>query len=145
MDGDAARERTKAVPMSTAKVVSEAFESSGTGGIRAAIEEMVRETVRAHEQRARREAVARLIRVTDGMIAEVEELNLREVTRIPACLEMRAQLVFEMLGFEPKPPLSAQPTPTRLIDTLFDAQQLLFDLKVGEDPDGLRWAAGGRG
>lgn len=124
--------------MSTAKVFSEAFESSGTGGIRAAIEEMVRETVRAYEQRARREAVARMIRVTDAMIAEAEELNLREVTRIPARLEMRAQLVFEMLGFEPKPPLSVEPTATRLVDTLFDAQQILFDLKVSEDPEALR-------
>ncbi|MFZ0218032.1 MAG: hypothetical protein WAM30_19030, partial [Candidatus Dormiibacterota bacterium] len=104
------------------------------GGIRAAVDTMVLEAERAREERAKREAVQRLIQVTDRMIAELEELNLREVPRVPDELRMRARLVFAGLGFEPRPSLPVAPTPTQLIDSVFDAQQIVFELKADPEP-----------
>lgn len=117
--------------MSTARVFGDATQQRAAGGIRAAIDAIVLAAARIYEERARREAVARLIRVTDGMIAEAEELNLREVRYVPDRLRMRAQLVFGLVGFEATSAIRLRPTPTGLIDALFDAQQLLFDAKVG--------------
>lgn len=104
----------------------------GRAGIRAAIDAIVSEALRAGAQRAERDAVPRLIGVTDGIIAELEELNLQDVPSVPEPLRARALLALACIGLAPR--LRAQPTPTQVLDALFDAQQRLFDWKHATAP-----------
>ena len=127
--------------MSTVRVSSEATRPPGSGGFRATIDAILFEAGWASEERARRQAIAHLIQVTDAIIAEAEELNLRDVGRISDGLRIRAHRAFQVLGAGASS-LPIQPTPTWLIDAMFDAQQILFDLKLGEAPDEFPWMLG---
>lgn len=103
------------------------------GGIQAAVATMVSDALHEHEERLAREAVRHLIRVTDGMIAELEALNLREETQVPEGWEARLILLLANLPFEPKVKIPARPSPTQVLDFLFDIQQVLFDRKNEAD------------
>jgi DNA-binding HxlR family transcriptional regulator len=103
------------------------------GGIQAAVATMVSEALREHEDRLAREAVRHLINVTDGMIAELEALNLREEPSVPEGWQARLILLLASLPFEPKVKIPARPSPTQVLDFLFDIQQVLFDRKNEAD------------
>jgi hypothetical protein len=74
------------------------------------------------------------IRVIDGMLEELEQMNLRRARRVPITWEPRLALLAANLP----PAVQADPaelragvSPNRLIEALFDVQDQLFDLKVG--------------
>jgi hypothetical protein len=73
--------------------------------------------------------VAILIRWTDAMIGELEEDNLRDVRQVSGAWFPRLANLFSVLPFGFRPWLPARPTPTEVMDVLYDAQQNLFDIK----------------
>jgi len=99
------------------------------GGIQAAITSMVSAARQAHEERLEREAIWRLIQLTDGMIEELEELNLREVPSVSDRWRPVLVLLCASLPFQLRVRFISRPSPTELLDVLFDIQQALFDLK----------------
>lgn len=84
-----------------------------------------------------RERIPQLIRWTDAMIEELEELNLLEVRRVDISWRPRLALLFSCLPFEYRPSMRAHPSPTQIVDVLFDIQAHLFNLKNGRET----WAA----
>ena len=99
------------------------------GGIQAAITSMVSAARQAHEERLQREAIWRLIQLTDGMIEELEELNLRGVRSVSDSWRPLLVLLCASLPFQLRVRFVSRPSPTELLDVLFDIQQALFDLK----------------
>lgn len=95
-----------------------------------AVEEMVRELAEARLRTLERERTSALISWTDGMIGELELLNLRDVARVPSEWRGRLALLLASLPFEYVPRLKPYPwSPTEVLDMLFDLQAYLFDLK----------------
>jgi hypothetical protein len=74
------------------------------------------------------------IRVIDGMLGELEEMNLRSARRVPIVWEPRLALLAANLPravhVDPTE-LRSGISPNRLIEALFGLQDQLFDLKVG--------------
>lgn len=100
-----------------------------------AMEETCREIWRHHLDWARghepaRERVERLIELTDAMVAELEQLNLDGVERVEAAWKPRLTALFSELPFRYLPWLRAYPSPTEVLDLLFDLQAQLLDLKL---------------
>lgn len=114
------------VPRAGIETISGATQS---GGIQAAVTTMVSAARRAHEERLQREAIWRLIQLTDGMIDEIEELNLRDVRRVSDSWRPLLVLLCASLPFQLRVKFVTRPSPTELLDVLFDIQQALFDLK----------------
>lgn len=85
-----------------------------------------------------RERIPQLIRWTDAMIEELEELNLLEVRRVDISWRPRLALLFSCLPFEYRPSIRAHPSPTQVVDVLFDIQAHLFNLKNGRETWGQR-------
>jgi len=104
--------------------------SMGPMGV--AVEEMARELAEARLRALERDRTSTLISWTDSMIAELEVLNLHDVTRVPVDWRGRLALLFASLPFKYVPRLNQYPwSPTELLDVLFDLQAYLFDLKNG--------------
>ncbi|MBJ7602072.1 MAG: hypothetical protein JF888_02580 [Candidatus Dormibacteraeota bacterium] len=80
------------------------------------------------ETRRRRIAQSRqgqLIRATDEMIAELEELNVRGTDRVPAVLRRHAEAVLSALPPTAEP-LEARYRVDAMMEVLYRAQELLF-------------------
>jgi hypothetical protein len=80
-----------------------------------------------------------LVERTDQLLAELETLNLRKVTRVPAPLRSELVGLVDDLPFEFPPRIKPRPQPTALIDLVFDIQQDLFGMIRGRvlEDDGL--------
>lgn len=75
------------------------------------------------------DALDRLTRLTDSMIGEFEELNLRGVQQAPDHWQLRLAGLLSSLPFEYSWNVGAHPTPSEVLDVLFEMQQKLFDHK----------------
>jgi len=87
-----------------------------------------------------RARLPRLIALTDAMLDELELLNLGDVPRVSAEWRERLVQLFVSLPFEYRPRLRAFPSPTEVLDVVFDVQERLFALKnhgAGELSAGL--------
>jgi hypothetical protein len=76
-----------------------------------------------------RARLPRLIAVTDLMLDELEALNLADVRRVSAEWRERLVLLFASLPFHYRPRLRAFPSPTEVLDIIFDVQEHLFALR----------------
>jgi hypothetical protein len=90
--------------------------------------------IRWHLERAERreleqQRVQQLMRATDAIVDELERLNLQHVERVDAEWKRRLTLLFAELPFSYTPWLRAYPSPTEVLDVLFEVQQRLLDLK----------------
>src|SRR5262252_6173029 len=63
------------------------------------------------------------------MIEELEELNLRGVRSVSDSWRPLLVLLCTSLPFQLRVRFISRPSPTELLDVLFDIQQALFDLK----------------
>jgi hypothetical protein len=82
-------------------------------------------------RRPERQRVERLIQLTDTMVDELEQLNLADVERVGSEWRQRLTFLFSALPFPYLPRLRAFPSPTEVLDVLFDLQAPLLELKVG--------------
>jgi hypothetical protein len=80
-------------------------------------------------RRLDRARLPRLIALTDVMLDELEALNLADVPRVSAEWRERLVLLFASLPFEYRPRLRAFPSPTEVLDIIFDVQEHLFALR----------------
>ena len=88
----------------------------------------------AAERLARRRLPA-LLKRTDGMLAELESLNLMHVTRAPASWRSELTTLVADLPFEYEPRIRPHASPTAAIDLVFDIQARLFRLMFGTESD----------
>jgi hypothetical protein len=63
-------------------------------------------------------------------VGELEQLNLDGVERVEAAWKPRLSALFSALPFGYLPWLRAYPSPTEVLDLLFDLQARLLDLKL---------------
>jgi len=78
---------------------------------------------------ARQEHVEELIRLSDAMVDELERLNLAGVARVAYEWRERLAFLFAAVPFAYTPRLRAHPSPTEVLDVLFDLQAPLLDLR----------------
>jgi hypothetical protein len=75
------------------------------------------------------------IRTIDGMLEDLEQMNLRSARRVPLVWDSQLALLMANLPFEVsqelRGELRAGISPNRLMDALYVAQDQLLDLKVG--------------
>jgi hypothetical protein len=100
------------------------------GRMRIAVEDMAREAAKARRRTEERERMSGLIRSIDAMVEELELLNLHDVTVVPESWRGRLALLFATLPLDYQPRLHPYPwAPTEVLDTLFDLQGELFELR----------------
>lgn len=89
-------------------------------------------------QRRRRRELERLgtvIHAIDDLLFQLEELNLRGQDRVPARLRERAGAILEVLPPQPQDPdFRVRYRVTPMMDVLFRAQEVLFQLRDPERP-----------
>jgi hypothetical protein len=103
------------------------------GGLQVAAEAIAHDLAEARRRALEREHASVLIGWTDGLIEELELLNLQDVTRVSAEWQGWLRLLLAALPFGYQPSLPPYPwSPTQLLDTLFDVQSYLFDMKNGQ-------------
>jgi hypothetical protein len=101
-------------------------------GFRATTEELVSATRRQRLHQLERERIRRLMRWTDAMIDELEQLNLRGTRHVMAAWKPRLSLLFAALPFEYEPNIRAYPAPSELLDVMFEIQDRLLGIKNGD-------------
>jgi hypothetical protein len=99
-----------------------------TGGIAAAVED-ARQARRLQEARSTRRRNRRLLLVTDAMIEELEQENLRGVEAVPPGWRARLNLLFASLPFSYGASLEDLRCPTDVLDVIYDLQGRLLRLK----------------
>ena len=103
------------------------------GALQVATEAIAHDLGEARRRALEREHASALISWTDGLIEELELLNLQDVTKVSADWQGRLLLLLAALPFGYQPSLPPYPwSPTQLLDTLFDVQSYLFDMKNGQ-------------
>jgi hypothetical protein len=121
--------------------------TSQIGSMDEARREIRRHAVWAGRRHPERDRVVRLMRLTDEMMDELEQLNLDGVQRVRAEWRTRLTFLFSGLPFHYVPWLRAYPSPTEVLDVLFDLQARLLELKRQQAPPPLsprgqaRWMA----
>jgi hypothetical protein len=86
-------------------------------------------------QRSRRARVALLRARTDRILEGLEELNLLEVRRVPELTRFQLAAMVADLPFEYRLSISKNPSPTELIDLVFDLQAELVLFLTGVKPE----------
>jgi hypothetical protein len=99
------------------------------GAIDDACREIRRHVLWAEQRHRERERLRQLVRLTDQLVCELEQLNLEDVERVDAGWRRRLELLFASLPFPYRPWLRAHPSPSQVLDVLFDVQVQLLDLK----------------
>lgn len=102
------------------------------GQMQVAVEEMLRDLAEARLRTLERDRTSALISRIDGMLDELEILNLRDAKTVSPDWHGRLALLFASLPFTYEPRIGAQPSPTELLDMLLDLQGYLFHLKNGQ-------------
>jgi hypothetical protein len=93
-----------------------------------AIQPILRQTTDAQ----RRQRLARLVRWTDGLIGELEQLNVAGVRTLPAAWRARLQLLMASLPFPcATDSLAPSMSPTEALDVVFDIQERIIELMGG--------------
>ena len=90
------------------------------------ITETFRRAREHHEERLR---LRELLGLTDHMVEELERLNLRDVPCVGAEWRSRLALLFGRLPFAYQPHLRTAPSPSEVLDLLFDVQGRLLAIK----------------
>ncbi len=99
------------------------------GTIDEASREICRRIVGARRRELPLARIQHLLRLTDAIIGELERLNLEQVERVGAEWRERLTLLFAELPFPYTPWLRAHPSPTEVLDVLFDIQGRVLELK----------------
>lgn len=82
------------------------------------------------QRRWRERQVDRMVHAIDGLLFQLEDLNLRGVDRVPADLRRRAALILgAMPGAEQPECLRVRHRVGPMMDVLFRAQEILFRLR----------------
>lgn len=90
---------------------------------------------RLQRQRAARQRMLRPLRAVDGLLAELEELNLAGRKRVPESFEPLLTAVIELLPAELGIELRSRITIAHLMDRLYEVQEHLLAMKAaGETP-----------
>jgi hypothetical protein len=93
----------------------------------------------AHEmfltEQRRRFHLASLLKRTDRMLGALEQLNLLDVSRVPASLRLQVAALVADLPFEYSLLIGAQPSPTQAIDLIFELQEAILLFMTGVSPD----------
>lgn len=110
---------------------------AGDGPTAAVSAEIWDTIIRGHSERRERLRLERLIRRTDLLLDEIEQLNLGEVDRLPAKLAVQVALLCSCLPIAHEPAISTSTTPTHALDVVFDLQELIFALKTGVSAEEL--------
>lgn len=97
-----------------------------------AVEEILRDLAEARLRTLERDRTSALISRIDGMLDELELLNLRDAKTVSPDWHGRLARLVASLPFTYEPRIGAQPTPTELLDMLLDLQGYLFHLKNGQ-------------
>jgi len=63
------------------------------------------------------------------MVEELEGLNLHDVSTVDFSWSPRLALLFACLPFDYRPRIRAHPSPTEVLDVVFDVQAYLFERK----------------
>jgi hypothetical protein len=111
---------------------------STVGSLDEACHEIRHHLARARRRQPERERVQRLIDLTDALVEELEQLNLAAVRRVGGEWRQRLTSLFSALPYPYVPSLRAHPSPTEVLDVLFDVQALLLDLKRSQSGPGPR-------
>jgi hypothetical protein len=91
-----------------------------------------RRRLRSWHLHPERERVQRLILLIDRMVDELEVLNLRGAERVGREWRCRLAGLFSDLPFPYLPRLRAYPSPTEVLDLLFDLQAPLLSMKQSQ-------------
>jgi hypothetical protein len=116
----------------------EVIVTSQIGSIDEARREIRRHAAWAGRRHPERDRVERLIHMNDAMMNELEQLNLDGVERVRVEWRARLAFLFSGLPFPYVPWLRAYPSPTEVLDVLFDLQAHLLELKRQQAPPALR-------
>ena len=91
-----------------------------------------------HEEEVRQREAGRLgavVRAIDGLLFQLEELNLQGVDRVPPRLRDQAGAILDILPDQPQDPdFRVRFRVTPMIDVLFRAQEVLFQLRDPNRP-----------
>jgi len=114
-----------------------------TGAIDAASREIGRHLDDARQQQLEHERIESLVRLTDAFVDELERLNLDDVQRVNGDWRRRLANLFSLLPFPYSPWLRAHPSPTEVLDVMFDVQGRLLVLRHpnSKRPARPRWLA----
>jgi hypothetical protein len=100
--------------------------------------EEARRDIRAGRREADRrrrdgERLAAVVRALDGLLFQLEELNLQGVDRVPTRLRERVEAILDSLPPQPEDPdFRVRYRVVPMMDVLFRAQEIVFKLR---DPD----------
>jgi hypothetical protein len=86
-------------------------------------------------ERFRRFHVPSLLKRTDRMLGDLEELNLMDVSRVPESLGLQMAALVADLPFEYSLVIGNRHSPTEVIDLVFDLQEALLLFMTGITPD----------
>lgn len=82
------------------------------------------------QRRWRRQQLDRMVHAIDGLLFQLEDLNLRGVDRVPPELRRRAASILEAVpGAEQLESLRVRHRVLAMMDVLFRAQEILFRLR----------------
>ncbi len=100
-----------------------------SGAIDAASREIGRHLDEARLQQLEHERIESLVRLTDAIVDELEQLNLDDVQRVNGDWRRRLAHLFSLLPFPYSPWLRAHPSPTEVLDVMFDVQGRLLVMR----------------
>ena len=92
---------------------------------------LIEVTTREWWRRLGQARLSHLIKLSDAMVEELELLNLDDVPRVPSVWQERLVLLSFSLPFEYRPRLGSFPSPTEVLDVLFEVQRHPLALKTG--------------
>lgn len=108
------------------------------GGVTAAIQDMDAMEEQGRIRQWRQGRLDQAIRILDGLIEDIEQLNLEERSRVPLAWQPRLAEIAAALPVECGDRLRAGISPQRLLDQVYDVQQEVFWLKQGKSPEEMR-------
>lgn len=103
------------------------------GPLDAAIREMMLASERFATERLRRRRLTSLLERSDLLLAGFEDLNLREVKRVPERGVSRLAALVADLPLEHRLSIGPRPSPTAAIDVVFDLQEGILHSIAGTD------------
>jgi hypothetical protein len=86
-------------------------------------------------ERLRRFHLASLLKRTDRMLGGLEELNLLDVPRVPESVLLQIEALVADLPFDYSLLIGTQPSPTEVIDLVFDLQEAILLFMTATSPD----------
>ena len=109
-----------------------------SGGVTAAIQDMDAMEEQGRIRQWRQGRLDQAIRILDGLIEDIEQLNLEERSRVPLAWQSRLAQIAAALPVECGERLRAGISPQRLLDQVYDVQQEVFWLKQGKSAEEMR-------